>query len=79
MTDKIDVMILCGGSSTDLPKQTPFLAEYFNVVDNFDTHAKIPEHFRNVDEKAKKGEKNAKGSYRVALFFEKQIKFFSVS
>ena len=55
MTDKIDVMILCGGSSTDLPKQTPFLAEYFNVVDSFDTHAKIPEHVKNVDEQAKKG------------------------
>ena len=54
MTDKIDVMILCGGSSTDLPKQTPNLAQYFNVVDSFDTHAKIPEHFKNVDEAAKK-------------------------
>ena len=49
MTDKIDVMILCGGSATDLPVQTPFLAKYFNVVDSFDTHAKIPEHFKNVD------------------------------
>ena len=47
--DKIDVMILCGGSATDLPVQTPFLAEHFNVVDSFDTHAKIPEHFKNVD------------------------------
>ena len=47
--DKIDVMILCGGSATDLPKQTPYLARYFNVVDSFDTHAKIPEHFENVD------------------------------
>ena len=54
MTDKIDVMIICGGSSTDLPKQTPNLAQYFNVVDSFDTHAKIPEHFKNVDEAAKK-------------------------
>ncbi len=59
MTDKIDVMILCGGSSTDLPKQTPFLAQYFNVVDSFDTHAKIPEHFKNVDEQAKNGGKTA--------------------
>ncbi len=49
MTDKIDVMILCGGSATDLPVQTPYLAKYFNVVDSFDTHAKIPEHFENVD------------------------------
>lgn len=52
---KIDVMILCGGSATDLPVQTPKLAKYFNVVDSFDTHAKIPEHFKNVDERAKEG------------------------
>ena len=50
---KIDVMILCGGSATDLPVQTPALAEIFNVVDSFDTHAKIPEHFSNVDRVAK--------------------------
>ena len=49
MKDDIDVMILCGGSATDLPKQTPELSKYFNVVDSFDTHAKIPEHFANVD------------------------------
>lgn len=55
--DKIDVMILCGGSATDLPKQTPYLAEYFNVVDSFDTHAKIPEHFANVDTGSKKNGK----------------------
>ncbi|MBQ2968651.1 MAG: diaminopimelate dehydrogenase [Clostridia bacterium] len=55
--DKIDVMILCGGSAKDLPEQTPFLAEHFNVVDSFDTHAKIPEHFENVDASAKKGGK----------------------
>lgn len=54
---KIDVMILCGGSATDLPKQTPYLAEYFNVVDSFDTHAKIPEHFANVDTGSKKNGK----------------------
>ena len=53
MTDKIDVMIICGGSATDLPKQTPELAKYFNVIDSFDTHAKIPEHFENVDASAK--------------------------
>ena len=47
--DKIDVMILCGGSATDLPVQTPALASLFNVVDSFDTHAKIPEHFEKVD------------------------------
>ena len=49
MTDKIDVMILCGGSANDLPRQTAEMAAYFNVVDSFDTHAKIPEHFANVD------------------------------
>lgn len=50
---KIDVMILCGGSATDLPAQTPELAKMFNVIDSFDTHAKIPEHFANVDAAAK--------------------------
>ena len=55
--DEIDVMIMCGGSATDLPVQTPMLAEYFNVVDSFDTHAKVPDHFANVDEAAKKGNK----------------------
>ncbi|MBQ7453670.1 MAG: diaminopimelate dehydrogenase, partial [Selenomonadaceae bacterium] len=50
---KIDVMILCGGSATDLPTQTPEFAKMFNVVDSFDTHAKIPEHFANVDAAAK--------------------------
>ena len=59
MTDKIDVMILCGGSATDLPQQTPYLAELFNVVDSFDTHARIPEHFANVDAAAKRGGKVA--------------------
>ncbi len=59
MQDKIDVMILCGGSSTDLPKQTPYLAQYFNVVDSFDTHAKIAQHFQTVDEQAKKAGKVA--------------------
>ena len=51
--DKIDVMVLCGGSATDLPTQTPMLAKYFHVVDSFDTHAKIPEHFAAVDAVAK--------------------------
>lgn len=51
--DEIDVMILCGGSATDLPKQTPEYAKYFNVIDSFDTHAKIPEHFAEVDAAAK--------------------------
>lgn len=53
MKDKIDVLILCGGSATDLPKQTPEYAKYFNVVDSFDTHAKIPQHFEAVDKAAK--------------------------
>ena len=51
--DKIDVLILCGGSATDLPKQTPEYAKYFNVIDSFDTHARVPEHFANVDASAK--------------------------
>ena len=58
--DEIDVMILCGGSATDLPVQTPELAKSFNVVDSFDTHARIPEHFANVD-------KSASESGKVAL------------
>jgi len=53
--DKIDVMIICGGSATDLPVQTPKLAKLFNVIDSFDTHAKIPVHFANVDAAAKEG------------------------
>ncbi len=51
----IDVMIICGGSATDLPKMTPMLAKDFNVIDSFDTHAKIPEHFENADKAAKDG------------------------
>ena len=51
--DKLDVLIICGGSATDLPIQTPQYATDFNVVDSFDTHAKIPEHFSNVDKIAK--------------------------
>ena len=51
--DRIDVMIVCGGSATDLPVQTPQYAQWFNVVDSFDTHARIPEHFANVDAAAK--------------------------
>ena len=59
MQDRIDVMILCGGSATDLPEQTPQYARYFNVVDSFDTHAHIPEHFADVDAAAKAGGKTA--------------------
>lgn len=59
MADDIDVMIICGGSATDLPKQTPELAKVFNVIDSFDTHARIPEHFANVDKAAKESGKLA--------------------
>ncbi len=57
--DRIDVMILCGGSATDLPEQTPALAKKFCVVDSFDTHARIPEHFACVDAAARMGNKLA--------------------
>ncbi len=57
MQDEIDVMILCGGSATDLPVQTPEYARLFHVVDSFDTHARIPEHFAAVDAAAKEGGK----------------------
>ena len=59
MKDQIDVLILCGGSATDLPKQTKEYAQYFNVVDSFDTHARIPEHFDAVNEVALKNNKVA--------------------
>ena len=59
MADQIDVLILCGGSATDLPEQTPAFAKLFNVVDSFDTHARIPEHFANVDAAAKAAGKTA--------------------
>lgn len=60
LTDKIDVLIICGGSATDLPIQTPEYVKYFNVIDSFDTHARIPEHFSNVD-------KAAQASGKVAI------------
>lgn len=59
MKDDIDVMILCGGSANDLPEQTKEYAKYFNVVDSFDTHARIPEHFESVDASSKAGKKIA--------------------
>lgn len=59
MQDDIDVMILCGGSATDLPAQTPKFAAMYNVIDSFDTHAKIPEHFAAVDAQAKANGKTA--------------------
>ncbi len=55
--DEIDVLIICGGSATDLPEQTPHFTKYFNTVDSFDTHARIPEHFNNVDKVAKEANK----------------------
>lgn len=58
-TDKIDVMIICGGSATDLPEMTPALAESFNVVDSYDNHSQISTHYKNVNEKAEKSGKVA--------------------
>ena len=68
--NKIDVLIICGGSATDLPEMTPALAKDFNVIDSFDTHAKIPEHFDNVDAAAKAGDKIAmiSGGWDPGLF-----------
>ena len=57
LRDEIDVAVLCGGGGNDLPQQTPELARYFNVIDSFDTHAKIPEHFSRVDEASKRSKK----------------------
>jgi len=57
--DQIDVLILCGGSATDLPVQSPEYAKYFNIVDSFDTHAKIPEHFEACDRSASEAGKTA--------------------
>ncbi|HZK00341.1 MAG TPA: diaminopimelate dehydrogenase, partial [Tissierellaceae bacterium] len=56
MKDQIDVMIICGGSATDLPEMTPETAKHFNVIDSFDRHANIPQHFENVDKAAKEGD-----------------------
>ena len=53
--DKIDVLIICGGSATDLPEMTPALAKHFNVIDSYDNHSQIPVHFANVDKAAKEG------------------------
>lgn len=68
--DEIDVVILCGGSATDLPVMTPSLAERFNVVDSFDTHARIPEHFSAVDTAARNGGHTAliSGGWDPGLF-----------
>ena len=68
--DEIDVLMICGGSATDLPVLTPMLARDFNVVDSFDTHARIPEHFANVDASAKAGGHTAliSGGWDPGLF-----------
>ncbi len=58
-SDKIDVMIICGGSATDLPEMTPALAKHFNVIDSYDNHSSIPTHFANVDKSAKESGKLA--------------------
>ena len=58
-TDKIDVMVLCGGSATDLPEMTPALAKLFNVIDSYDNHSHIPEHFQAVDAAAAAAGKTA--------------------
>lgn len=55
MVGNVDVMIICGGSAVDLPEMTPYLATKFNVIDSFDTHARIPEHFAKVDANARQG------------------------
>lgn len=55
--DEIDVLVICGGSATDLPVQTPEMAKHFNVIDSFDTHKAIPTHFENVDKAAREGGK----------------------
>ena len=57
--DKIDVMILCGGSATDLPFMTPGFAQVFNVIDSFDNHSNIPAHFAAVDQAAKAGDRKS--------------------
>ena len=67
---EIDVLVLCGGSATDLPVLSPMLAEHFNLIDSFDTHARIPEHFQKVDQAARRGEKTAmiSGGWDPGLF-----------
>ena len=57
--DRIDVLVICGGSATDLPGMTPELAKHFNVIDSYDNHSQIPKHFENVDKAALGGKKTA--------------------
>lgn len=80
LRDKLDVLVLCGGSATDLPKMTPEYAEMFNVVDSFDTHANIPEHFKRVDSACKRGRKTAvisagwdPGLFSLARLYAKSV------
>lgn len=78
--DKIDVLIICGGSATDLPVLSPMLAKDFNIIDSFDTHAKIPEHFKNVDDAAKASNHTAliSGGWDPGLFSLARIYFNSI-
>ncbi len=78
--DKIDVLMLCGGSATDLPEMTPEMAEHFNVVDSYDNHSKIPTHFENVDSAAKRGNKLAliSAGWDPGLFSLARVYFSSV-
>lgn len=78
--DKLDAVILCGGSATDLPEQTPELAKYFNVVDSFDTHARIPQHFAAVDAAAKSAGKTAviSGGWDPGIFSLARVYFSAV-
>ena len=79
--DEIDVLILCGGSATDLPVQSPEYAKYFNILDSFDNHSKIPEHFDAVDVSARVGHKVAlisasfinSSAIRILSFHENHI------
>nr|WP_330364949.1 diaminopimelate dehydrogenase [Oribacterium sp. NK2B42] len=78
--DAIDVLMICGGSATDLPRQTPEYAQYFNVIDSFDTHPKVPQHFAAVDEAAKKAGKLAMiscgwdpGMFSIARIYAESI------
>ena len=77
---QIDVLIICGGSATDLPKMTPSLAKDFNVLDSFDTHAKIPEHFENVDKSARESGHIAliSGGWDPGLFSISRLYFSAV-
>lgn len=78
--DSIDILMLCGGSASDLPLQSPKLAQSFNIVDSFDNHSKIPEHFANVDQAARQGGHLAliSGGWDPGLFSMMRTLFESV-